>query len=167
MLGPTLLATLGGVAVTASAVANTNAPPTPAAQRVSHSFLERETLTDDWFQDRPTLREHGINLTGAFTQFYQGLASGDGDHDWEYGGKLDGFLRLDGGRLGLWNGLGLNAHAELNYGQSAVFTGGTFLPANLASFFPSANETRADLSLYFSQQLGRFGLGHVRQNQHD
>ena len=120
--------------------------PTPAAVR--------ETLTDDWFGAGPAMREHGVVFSGALTQFYQGLVSGDGPKGWKYGGKVDGFLRIDGGKLGLWKGFGISAHAELNYGQSPTSAGGTFVPNNMALFFPGANETLADLSLYVSQQFG-------------
>jgi hypothetical protein len=77
-----------------------------------------------------------------------------GAHGWKYGGKADGFLRIDGGKLGLWKGFGISAHAELNYGESPTSAGGTFLPNNLALSFPGANNTFADLSLYLIQQLG-------------
>jgi porin len=72
------------------------------APSTSHSIFERETLTDDWFGADPALRDHGINLSGSLTQFYQGLASGTGSHAWQDGGKGDLFLRLDGAKLGLW-----------------------------------------------------------------
>ncbi len=117
-------------------------------------WLERDTLTGDWFGSGATLRDHGVNLNGSLAQFYQGLASGDGSRSWKYGGKGDLFLRLDGSKLGLWQGFGVSAHGELNYGQSATSAGGTFLPNNVALLFPAANETAADLSLYASQQLG-------------
>ena len=135
----------------ASAHAGDAAPPvspTPAPAPI------RETLTDDWFGAGPAMREHGVVFSGALTQFYQGLVSGDGPKGWQYGGKGDLFLRLDGGKLGLWKGFGISAHAELNYGQSPTSAGGTFVPNNMALFFPGANETLADLSLYVSQQFG-------------
>lgn len=114
----------------------------------------RATLTDDWFGAGSTLREHGVNLTGSLAQFYQGLASGEGKSDWEYGGKADLFLRLDGGKLGLWQGFGVSMHGELNYGHAPSSAGGTFVPNNTALLFPGANGTEADFSLYVSQQLG-------------
>ena len=125
---------------------------TPA--KSDHPTLHRETLTDDWFGAGPAMRDQGINLSGSLTQFYQGLASGTGSHEWQYGGKGDLFLRIDGAKLGLWEGFGIHSHLELNYGQSQTSVGGTFAPNNLALSFPGANETLADLSLYFSQQLG-------------
>ena len=122
-------------------------PPT------TKSLWQRTTLTDDWFGTGTTLREHGIGFSGSLTQFYQGLATGSGSHDWKYGGKADGFLRIDGAKLGLWQDFGINAHAEVNYGESRTFAGDTLMPNNLALTFPGSNGDFADLSLYFTQQL--------------
>ncbi len=119
------------------------APPAPAS--ASTSLMDRETLTGDWFGAGQTWRDNGVNFTFSLTQFYQGLVSGDGSKDWEYGGKLNAFLRLDGAKLGLWNGFGVNAHFELNYGHADENAGGTFLPNNVALLFPGANETLPDL----------------------
>ncbi len=63
------------------------APSSPTPQ--SPGWLERDTLAGDWGGGRTWLREHGISLQLRLTQFYQGLASGDGDHAFEYGGKAD------------------------------------------------------------------------------
>lgn len=127
------------------------APPAPAAT----SLMDRETLTGDWFGAGPTWRENGVSLTASLTQFYQGLMSGDGSHNWDYGGKLDAFLRLDASKLGLWNGFGVSAHFELNYGHANQAAAGTFLPNNVALMFPGSNDTLADLSLSVSQQIGK------------
>lgn len=127
----------------------------PKQSPIAKSLLERTTLTDDWFGTGATLREHGIGFSGSLTQFYQGLAAGNGSHDWKYGGKVDGFLRIDGAKIGLWQGFGINAHAEINYAEALTTPGGTFLPSNTALAFPGANNTFADLSLYFTQQLGQ------------
>lgn len=112
-----------------------------------------DTLTGDWFGAGQTLREQGVYASGGVTQFYQGLVAGDGEHRWASGGKLDGFLRLDGEQLGLWQGFGVHAHGEFNYGHSLTDTGGALLPSNTALTFPGANEQLTDLSLYFSQEL--------------
>ncbi|CAG7857621.1 hypothetical protein MCAMS1_02518 [biofilm metagenome] len=128
---------------------NPSSSPPPATK----AWWQNETLTNDWFRHGGKLREHGINCNASLTQFYQGLAAGSGKHNWEYGGKFDGFVRIDGNKLGLWQGFGINAHAEVNYGESPTSAGATFLPNNLALSFPGANGDFADLSLYFSQQL--------------
>jgi porin len=121
---------------------------------ITKSLWQRTTLTDDWFGSGSTMREYGVNFSGSLTQFYQGLAVGSSSHDWKYGGKADGFLRIDGAKIGLWQGFGINAHVEINYGESLFTTGGTFLPNNLALFFPGTNGAYADLSLYLSQKIG-------------
>lgn len=123
-------------------------------KQIAKSLWQRETLTDDWFGTGTTLRDHGIGFSGSLTQFYQGLAAGSGSHDWKYGGKADGFLRIDGEKIGLWQGFGVNLHAEINYGEALTTPGGTLLPSNTALAFPGANDTFGDLSLYFTQQLG-------------
>jgi len=113
-------------------------------------------LTDDWFGYSGAMNEHGISFNSSLTQFYQGLAAGTGPHDWKYGGKVDGFFRIDGAKNGLWQGLGLNGHAEINYGESIFTNGGIFLPVNPALLFPGTNNgVFADLSLYLSQQIGK------------
>lgn len=117
------------------------------------AWWKSETPTNDWFGNGGKLRARGVNFNASLTQFFQGLASGSGKHNWEYGGKFDGFVRIDGSKLGLWQGFGINAHAEVNYGESRGFAGGTFLPNNLALTFPGSNGDFADLSLYFTQQL--------------
>jgi small neutral amino acid transporter SnatA (MarC family) len=69
---------------------------------------------------------------------------------------MDGFLRIDSAKMGLWRGFGMNAHTEINYGEgeSLASTSGIFLSRYTALAFPGINTTFADLSLYFTQQLG-------------
>ena len=68
-------------------------------------FFERDTLAGDWGGARTWLKERGITVKPRLTQFYQGMASGDGDHDFEYGGKADLLLNADLSKLGFWKGL--------------------------------------------------------------
>jgi porin len=120
------------------------------------SWLERDTLTGDWAGGRTWLKEHGITLAPRLTQFYQGLAAGDGDHDFKYGGKVDLMLNADLSKLGFWNGLSLTVHGEYNYGKSINGAGGTLVPTNTALVFPGMEGSDAsDLSsVYFQQQFG-------------
>jgi len=133
------------------ALAGTADPSAPASAR---SIPEGETLTGDWFGTGSVMRDRGISLTGSLTNFYQGLASGEGTHSWQYGAKGDLFLRADGAKLGLWTGFGIHSHLELNFGQSLFPAGGVSLPNNIGLTFPGANETLLDLSLYGSQRFG-------------
>jgi porin len=122
------------------------------------SWLEGDTLTGDWAGRRTSLKEeYGITLAPRLTQFYQGLSAGDGDHDFEYGGKADLMLNADLGKLGFWKGLSLTVHTEYNYGESINGSGGTLVPPNTALVFPGMEGSDAfDLSsVYFMQHFSK------------
>ena len=120
------------------------------------SWVERDTLTGDWAGRRIWLKEHGITLAPRLTQFYQGLAAGDGDRDFEYGGKADLMLNANLSKLGFWNGFSVTVHAEYNYGESVNGAGGVVYPPNTALLFPGLEGADAfDLSsVYFQQRFG-------------
>src|SRR5690242_9328227 len=64
----------------------------------------RLKLTGDWGGFRNELRDHGITLDISQTIYYQGTASG-GLHDgFEFGGRNDYILNVDGQKVGLWPG---------------------------------------------------------------
>ncbi len=133
--------------------ATVNADATRAA-----SWLASDTLTGDWAGHRTSLKEeYGITLAPRLTQFYQGLAAGDGDHDFEYGSKADLLLNADLSKLGFWKGLSLTVHAEYNFGESINGAGGTLVPPNTALIFPGMEGSDAfDLSsVYFTQHFSK------------
>ena len=117
--------------------------------------MDRDTLTGDWGGGRTWLQEHGVSLKPRLTQFYQGLTSGDGDHDFESGGKLDLLLNASLSKLGLWDGLSLTTHAEYNFGESANGRGGTLLPVNTALIFPGLDGADAfdPTSVFLAQKF--------------
>lgn len=122
------------------------------------SLTERQHLTGDWGGYRTSLKEdYGITLAPRLTQFYQGLAAGDGDHDYKYGGKADLMLNVDLKKLGFWKGLSLTVHTEYNYGESINGAGGTLIPPNTALLFPGMEDSDAfDLSsVYFMQHFSK------------
>ncbi len=127
-----------------------------AAPIINTGFFERDTLTGDWGGARPWLKERGITLKPRLTQFYQGMTSGDDDHDFEYGGKADLLLNADLSKLGFWKGLSLTVHAEYNFGESVNGRGGTIALANTALYFPGIEGwDRSDLSsVYLGQRFG-------------
>jgi porin len=130
--------------------------PTITASAPPPGWLERDTLTGDWGSSRTWLKEHGITLMPRLTQFYQGMTSGGGDHDFEYGGKADLLLNADLSKLGFWKGLLLTVHAEYNFGHSVNGRGGTLMPVNTALMFPGIEGAdRSDLSeVYLKQTFG-------------
>lgn len=105
-----------------------------------------------------------LDLRGEWTQFLAMAAAGSADEAPRYGGRLDGFARIDASQLGLWDGLSIHLHAELVYGRSVNRIGGRLLlPVNTALNFPANDETAFDLSYSVVQKLGpvRVQLGKI------
>ena len=136
------------------------ASPTSAETKASKSlknggvegWWNGPTVTGDWFGQGAQLRKHGIFIQSELTQYGQGLASGDGPKDWEYGGKLDTFVHLEGQMMGTWKGLSLDAHMEFVYGRNVNGNGGMFLPDNTALLLPASNQELVTLSSLFVTQ---------------
>ena len=143
-------------ALAAQEVAVTNSDmggDTVPAMTAPPDWLHRDTLTGDWGGARTWLKEHGITLKPRLTQFYQGLATGEDNHDYQYGGKADLLLNADLGKLGFWNGFSLTVHAEQNFGEDANGRGGTVALLNTALFFPGMeNADYFDFSSVYLQQ---------------
>jgi uncharacterized protein (DUF433 family) len=78
--------------------------------------------------------DKGIYLLLSSTHFYQGLMSGSGEHEFEYGGKGDAFLILNGEKLGLPRSR-IKAAAE----TLANFRGGLTFLAHRDFYFDSNN----------------------------
>ena len=100
-------------------------------------FLASPELTDGWFGVRPELQQHGLTLNSSLTQFFQGLVSGQGNHEVEYGGKLDLTFAIDGQKLGLWPGLSVNGYGGFRYGETTNSAGEPLVPSNTALFLPT------------------------------
>jgi porin len=113
----------------------------PTTPQFAGPISSRPKLTGDWFGVRDNLAARGITFDLYGTQFYQGIASGGRDQEWEYGGKLDYLFNLDGEKVGLWQGLFVNLHAETRYGSSVNQIAGLISPSNVAMLFPKSDET--------------------------
>ena len=66
--------------------------------------MSRFYLMGDWGGARSSLADRSVTLDLRHTSFYQGLASGTGDQGFQYGGKVDAFINLDSGKMGLGTG---------------------------------------------------------------
>lgn len=117
----------------------------------SESIWTRPTLSGDWHGLRPKLKDYGVTLGLKLTQFGSGMASGEGSKDWQYGGKLDLYLTLNGAQAGLWKGLFITVRGEQNYGRDLDGTGGTLVPLNASLAFPGPDD--GDLGLEITQKL--------------
>jgi porin len=102
-----------------------------------------------------SLADAGISIGGGVTGFGQGMAFGDGLYGVTFGGKADLLFGLDGGLLGLWNGLSVSAHLEQQFGQSETERAdGPIIPLNTALALPLLGGTTTDLSLTVTQKFG-------------
>lgn len=115
----------------------------------------RSYLTGDWWGARSSLADKGVSFDLRYTSTYQGLTSGTGDKGFQYGGKVDAFVNLDSGKMGLWEGGGLRSHLEYRHGDAAANLGGAIFAVNTALYWPvdTPNELVAT-SLYLTQKLG-------------
>jgi porin len=119
------------------------------------NLWERDKLTGDWGGARSRLEAAGVKLDLELTLFYQGLVSGSGSQSFEFGSRLDGFVKLNTEALGLWQGGGLTTHLEYRSDNLAGSLGGTFFPTNSGMEFPSDSpDTLVATSLYLSQRIG-------------
>jgi porin len=115
----------------AEATPEDSTPPTFAG-----TIHERSKLTGDWLGCRTGLSDGGITFDFSSTQFYQGVTTGGLEQAFEYGGRNDCFLNLDGEKLGLSKGSFVTLHGETRYGETANSLAGTLLAPNLLLALP-------------------------------
>lgn len=115
------------------------------------AISDRATLLDGPGSPKEALRARGISTEVWVTQYYQGLVSGTGNNDGEYGTKADAFVTLDGAKLGLWNGLFVSIHQEWIAGEDANNRSGTLLPVNTALALPRLGGFEHDTSILVTQ----------------
>jgi porin len=106
----------------------------------------RPKLTGDWGGLRSVLAERGIGLDLYSTDFYQGVTRGGREQAFEYAGRFDYLLNIDGQKLGLWQGLFVNLHGETRHGQSVNTIDGLLTPSNMVMQFPEADGTSTALT---------------------
>jgi porin len=125
--------------------------PSPTA------ILLREKLTGDWFGIRTAQAEHGVAWDISATTFYQGIASGGTSRRFDFGGRGDVLLALDGQKMGLWQGLFVNLHAETLYGTATNGRTGALMPVSVGQLLPGDAPVTAltgvKLTQFLSEQL--------------
>jgi porin len=115
-----------------------------------------DRLTGDWGGRRTELAKRGVGLDLEYTGFFQGLFQGEGNDDWDYGGRVDAFANVDTGKAGLWSYGAIRTHLELRHGNLPFFRGGALLPINGGTALPLEAEGRIEAtSIYLAQQLSR------------
>jgi porin len=115
---------------------------------------ERSKLTGDWLGYRTSLLDCGITFDLSSTQFYQGVATGGLEQAFQYGGRNDYFINLDGEKIGFKEGLLVKLHGETRYGETVNTIAGTLLPPNLLLAVPQPSGSVTALTgVTFTQNL--------------
>ncbi|HMP02131.1 MAG TPA: carbohydrate porin [Gemmatales bacterium] len=121
-------------------------PGATAPHPYAGDLFTRPRLTGDWWGARSALADQGLNFDLFATQFYQGVARGGEEQQFRFGGKLDYLFNLDGGKLGLWQGLFVDLHAETRYGRSINEIDGLIAPSNTPLSFPEPDANVTSLT---------------------
>jgi len=128
----------------------------PTEVKNAESVWTRAKLTGDWGGARSSLKKAGITIKSTLTNFYQGMVSGEGNNDFEFGSKWGLATIFNGQKLGLWEGFFAVAHIEYNMGHSVNGNGGTLLPVNTSLAYPGIEGAdRFDGSVYLIQFLSK------------
>ncbi len=119
-----------------------------------------EVLTGDWYGNRACLAECGITFDLDLLHFYQGIARGGLEREFDYGGAGDYVGNIDFGKLGVQDGLSLKVRAQHRFGENINGDTGAFMPAALAADLPVAGEEDLVITNFqFTQFLNdRFAL---------
>jgi porin len=126
----------------------------PPASPFAGPLFERSKLTGNWLGFRDGLALNGITLDASSTNFYQGVASGGVNENFEYAGRGDYYLNVDGQKAGLWAGSFISLHGETRWGDTINRDTGAIMPANVGMLFPTNTGTATALTgVKFTQAL--------------
>jgi len=102
-----------------------------------------------------SMQAQGITYAPGVTQFYQGVASGGANEEFEYGGKVDQILILDTCKMGLWDTMTVTMHVESRFGEDVNFDAVSLAPVNVNMLYPNFDEhDTAITGLVFAQTIG-------------
>lgn len=105
---------------------------------------------------RAWLAGKGVTVDIRYTGLYQGLVSGTGDKDFQYGDKFDAFINLDSSKLGLREGGGFRSHFEYARDNAPTNLGGAIFAVNTALYWPVDTPNKlVATSFYFTQRVGK------------
>lgn len=88
----------------------------------------------------------GYTFNLSSTQYYQGVTSGGVDRGFEYGGRNDYILNVNGEQAGLWKGFFVSLHGETRYGDTLLTQTGSLMPPNIGLLFPAVRGTETALT---------------------
>lgn len=109
---------------------------------------------DELVATQKCMASQGFTYDIVVPQFYQGVTHGGQDEEFEYGGKVDQYFILDGGKLWGMQGFSVTMHVETRYGDDVNRQAVGLAPVNLAMLMPKEGEhDTAITNLTFQQAL--------------
>lgn len=122
---------------------------TPPVQRVSSTLASpfdgdlatRPVLLGSVGGARDQLASNGVSVNVYSTQFYQGVTTGGTSRTFDFNGRNDYLVNVDGQKAGLWEGFFIAIHGETRYGDANGFKNGAIMPSNAGALFPTASGT--------------------------
>ncbi len=142
-----LVAAVAGAAICAAGAG------TARAEDALSSLAAQPSPIDTLDGPKEQLRRVGITPDVWVTQIYQGEPGGDGSKTWTYGGKVDGFLKIDAEKLGLWTGLHVNVQYEHYFGENINRKDFALIPVNTAQAYLGEGTFHSALSISVTQDL--------------
>ncbi|MDX2064163.1 MAG: carbohydrate porin [Fimbriimonadaceae bacterium] len=107
-------------------------------------FADR--LLGDWGGQRTKLAQRGMSFDISYAAFTQGLFSGSGSKEFEFGNRFDFSTTLDTTKLGWWKGGYIRFHAEYFGGDLSSNLGGAVLPTNAGMKLPIDGKDQLTIS---------------------
>ena len=130
------------------------APEKTPVSDYSGDFLNRTTLTGDWWGCRTNLYEHGVMFDAALTQVFQGVTSGGKDtDDTVYTGLLDAGLNIDTGKLNWWPGGLFTFNLQSGFASNFPLESGNVSPTNYTELYPTGDKPQTVLMEYYWTQV--------------
>lgn len=117
-------------------------------------FSDRPYLLGSAGGTRDQLAANGIGINVYSTQFYQGVTSGGVNQEFDFNGRMDYLVNVDGEKAGLGRGFFVSLHGETRYGDTIGYNSGSLMPINTARLFPlPAGDETALTAVKFTQAL--------------
>ena len=119
-----------------------------ASTQNSDSLWTRDKLLGDAGGVRSTLGEYGVEVDIHFSQYFQQVVGGGNDTGGAYGGIFDYIVKVDGHKLGLWEGLIASMHVQTQVGSYDSYVGkaGAMALSNTQLLYPLPGDDRTEIT---------------------
>jgi len=117
------------------------------------SVIDKRHYEDTAKSVRNKLEKYGLSFELWVTQIYQGIIAGDNEGISRYGGKTDGFLKIEPAKFGILRGFTLETQYEHYFGLDVNRQDDALLAVNTAQAYLRAGGYHSALSLVATQKL--------------